>query len=228
MSTATIARVCGVIAASTADGSRLSVDASTSANTGVAPSRMKQFAVATNEIGDVITSSPSPRPKPWQRRCRPAVPLVTVTAYGAPTRSAKSSSKRSITGPIESLPERSTSRTSSSSRCPMYGLESGIRVIATTDRRPLTPGRAGLRPGLASEAAKRRYSRFGGSALRDGGVLEPVAPALAAAADGFEVGLLERERHRPGRPDLVVVDRADRGHLGRGADHEDLVREVEV
>jgi hypothetical protein len=41
---------------------------------------MKQFAVATNEIGDVITSSPSPSPSPWHNRCRPAVPLVTATA----------------------------------------------------------------------------------------------------------------------------------------------------
>ena len=104
MSTATIARVRGVIAASTAAGSRFSVDASTSANTGAAPSRMKQFAVATNEIGDVITSSPGPSPSPWQSRCSPAVPLVTATACGAPTRSAKSSSKRSIAGPIERRP----------------------------------------------------------------------------------------------------------------------------
>ncbi len=62
MSTATIARVRSVIAASTAAGSMLSVTGSTSAKTGVAPSRMKQFADATNDSGDVIASSPGPSP----------------------------------------------------------------------------------------------------------------------------------------------------------------------
>ena len=62
MSTATMAFVRGVIAASTAAGSMFSVDGSTSAKTGNAPSRMKQFADATNDSGDVITSSPGPNP----------------------------------------------------------------------------------------------------------------------------------------------------------------------
>ena len=56
----------------------------------------------------------------------PRCPDDTAAAYGAPTFSAKSSSKRSIAGPSESRPDRSTSRTSSSSRSSMYGDESGI------------------------------------------------------------------------------------------------------
>ena len=80
MSTATIARVLAVIAASTADGSRFSVTGSTSANTGVAPSSRKQFADDTNESGEVITSSPGPSPAILQRRCSPAVPLETAAA----------------------------------------------------------------------------------------------------------------------------------------------------
>ena len=60
--------VRSVIAASTASGSRFSVRGSTSANTGVPPSRMKQFAEATNENGDVITSSPGPMPASRHRR----------------------------------------------------------------------------------------------------------------------------------------------------------------
>ena len=60
MSTATTAFVRSVIAASTADGSRFSVRASTSANTGVAPSKMKQFALEAKETGEVIASSPGP------------------------------------------------------------------------------------------------------------------------------------------------------------------------
>ena len=97
---------------------------------------MKQLAEATNEYGDVITSSPSPRPAIAQSRCSPAVPDETAAAYGAPTFSAKSSSKRSIAGPSESRPDRSTSSTSSSSRSSTYGDESGIcRMSAFTPRR---------------------------------------------------------------------------------------------
>ena len=72
---------------------------------------MKQLAEATNEYGDVITSSPSPRPAIAASRCSPLVPDETAAAYGAPTFSAKTSSKRSIAGPSESRPERSTSST---------------------------------------------------------------------------------------------------------------------
>src|SRR5215208_6013539 len=165
MSTATIARVRSVIASSTAPTSRSRVRASTSAKTGTAPSNMKQFAVATNEIGDVTTSSPGPRPAMWQSRWRPAVPLETAAANGAPTRSANSSSKRSITGPSESRPERSTSRTSSSSRSSRYGRESGIKGV------------------LSSLGARREC------------VLQPVLVPLGTAADRVQVGLLELEGH---------------------------------
>src|ERR671918_2426664 len=199
MSTATTARVRSPIAASTAAGSRLSVRESTSAKTGVAPSKMKQLAVATKEIGDVITSSPAPRPAMWQSRWRPAVPLETAAAYGAPTRSANASSNRSIVGPSESLPERSTSATSSSSRSSSQGLESPIVLTAATLRR-------------------------GGRHLDD---VEPVAPALAVALHRVEVCLLQLTRDRT-NADLAVVDRPDGSHLGRRADHEHLVGEIQV
>ena len=68
MSTATIAFVFGVTAASTAAGFMLSVRASMSAKTGVPPSWMKQFADAANEYGDVITSSPGLMPAITQSR----------------------------------------------------------------------------------------------------------------------------------------------------------------
>ena len=80
MSTAMMARVLGVTAASTAAGSRLNVLASMSAKTGCAPSYMKQFAEATNEYGDVITSSSGPMPAIRHARWRPAVPLETAAA----------------------------------------------------------------------------------------------------------------------------------------------------
>ena len=53
-----------------------------------------------------MTSSPGPIPAATQSMCSPAVPLETAAAYGAPTASAKASSKRSIVGPSESRPER--------------------------------------------------------------------------------------------------------------------------
>ena len=90
MSTATIAFVRGVTAASTAAGSRLYVRGSMSAKTGVAPSYIAQFAEATNEYGDVITSSPGPTPARCMQRCSPAVPDETAAQYGAPTASASS------------------------------------------------------------------------------------------------------------------------------------------
>src|SRR5581483_11530960 len=125
MSTATIAFVRGVIAASTARGSMLSVRASTSAKTGTPPSYTKQFADAANEYGDVITSSPGSMPAATQSRWRPAVPDETAAAYGAPTFAAKSSSNRSTIGPSDKRPERMTSTTSSSSRSSRNGPESG-------------------------------------------------------------------------------------------------------
>src|SRR4029450_5657592 len=130
MSTATTARVLSVIAASTAAGERFSVLGSMSAKTGGGPSYTAQFAEATNEYGDVTTSSPGPTPAVMQRRWRPAVPLETAAAYGAPTASANAPSNRSIVGPSESRPERSTSTTSSSSRSSSHGEE---RLIVRTD-----------------------------------------------------------------------------------------------
>jgi hypothetical protein len=78
MCTGRIAFVAGVIAASTAAGSRLSVRGSMSANTGLAPSYSAQFAEATKEKGVVTTSSPGPIPASRMHRCRPAVPLETA------------------------------------------------------------------------------------------------------------------------------------------------------
>ena len=60
------------------------------------------------------------------------MPLDTAAAYGAPTSSANASSKRSIVGPSESRPERSTSATSSSSRSSSHGLERPIVRTAAT------------------------------------------------------------------------------------------------
>src|SRR4051812_10683345 len=227
MSTATTAFVRGVIAASTAAGSRFNVRGSTSAKTGAAPSKMKQFALDAKEIGEVIASSPGPSPAIRHRRCRPAVPLETAATYGAPIRSAISSSKRSIVGPSDSRPERSTSSTSSSSRSSSSGRASGIPRTDVPGRLPLTVGEADSGGSLTTLAAGTPEGRCSSLGRRGRGVLEPLGPALAAAPRGVQVGLLDLERDRPDS-DLDVVHGAERRHLGRGARHEGLVGEVEI
>src|SRR5439155_1130052 len=57
--------------------------------------------------------------------------------------------------------------------------------------------------------------------------LEPLPPALARAPHRVQVPLLDLERNRPDA-ELVVVDGPQRRHLGGGAAHEHLVREIEV
>src|SRR6476659_4853563 len=164
---------------------------------------MAQFAEATNEYGDVITSSPGSMPATMQSRWRPAVPLDTAAAYGAPTAAASSSSKRSMVGPSESRPDRSTSSASSSSRSSSQGEERPISRRATL---------TGLRLG------------FGGHHVDD---VEPVRPLLAATVDGVEIRRLDLLRHRTDA-ELLVVDGTHRRHLRRGSGHEELVREIEV
>ena len=63
-----------------------------SANTGRAFSYTTALAVATNENGDVTTSSPAPTPTARSARCSPVVPDETAQAWRAPTRSANACS----------------------------------------------------------------------------------------------------------------------------------------
>src|SRR5439155_19422062 len=178
MSTATTAFVRSVTAVSTASGVRLYVCGSMSANTGVAPSYMAQFADATNEYGDVITSSPGSTPASRMQRCSPAVPDETAAQHGAPTASANMDSNLGPVGPSESHPERSTSSTSSSSRSSIQG---ALRLILVA-------------------VLKRSRPRE----LRDR--IEPLRPPLALPAHRREIRVLNRDRHRPD-PDLGVVAR---------------------
>ena len=70
------ARVRGVIARSTAAGSRLYVPGSMSTNTGVPPALWIAPAVAKNVNGVVMTSSPGARLSAWSGRSRASVPLA--------------------------------------------------------------------------------------------------------------------------------------------------------
>ena len=78
-----IALVRGVIAASTAAGSRLNVSGSMSAKTGVAPTRWIELAVAKNVNGLVITSSPGPTSSAISARIRASVPDAQPMAWRA-------------------------------------------------------------------------------------------------------------------------------------------------
>ena len=138
----------------------------------------------------------------WQSMCSPAVPLETAAAYGAPTRSAKSSSNRSIAGPSDSRPERRTSRTASSSRSSRYGRESGTRVSVFT-------------PPLAPRSRPSRTRATAPSARSCRGTV-----SRYAVWSSFVTG--------PGGPMHAVVHLADRRHLGGGAGHEDLVGRYEI
>jgi hypothetical protein len=105
------------------------VTGSMSANTGRARSNTAALALATNENGDVTTSSPSDTPTARSARCSPAVPLDTALAWAAPSRAANASSKAGTRGPSESWPERSTSASASSSSSPRTGRASGIGSV---------------------------------------------------------------------------------------------------
>ena len=110
------------------------------------------FALATNENGEVTTSSPSLTPAARSARCSPAVPDETAEAQGAPRNAAKASSKAGTRGPSESCPERRTSRTSSSSSVPRTGWASGISSGSafTPQRAPARGRRAAARDGCSA------------------------------------------------------------------------------
>ncbi len=121
MWTGSSAAVRSVTAAAAAAGSRLSVTGSMSAKTGRARSKTGALAEATNENGEVMTSSPSLTPTARSARCRPLVPEETALACAAPTRAANASSNAGTRGPSDNCPDRRTSMTARSSSAPRTG-----------------------------------------------------------------------------------------------------------
>src|SRR5208282_5467921 len=109
----------------TCSGSRFSVSAETSANTGVAPWYKMQLAVAQKVMGVVIAASPRPNPAAKAAPCNAAVPELKLTACRAPTHAANRSSNSPTFGPVVSQSDFRTSTTawmSASSRlCRPYG-----------------------------------------------------------------------------------------------------------
>ena len=104
-----IAFVRDVSRRSTSAGSRFSVAASTSANTGVAPTRAIDSAVAKNVNAGQMTSSPAPIPSASRTSTSASVPFATPTVSGTPRYSAASCSKAATFGPNTNVPCSSTS-----------------------------------------------------------------------------------------------------------------------
>ena len=86
-----------------------------SANTGVAPFCQTELAVAMNDIGGTITSSPGPIPDTYRASCSAVVQFVVATASGAPTRAAKAASNSRTRGPWATQPVAMVAATASPS-----------------------------------------------------------------------------------------------------------------
>ena len=97
--TGRMARVRGVMRSATRRASRLPVAASTSTNTGVAPTSNTASAAAMNENGVVITSSPALMPSAIRAMTSASVPEDTVMQWRAPVRAASRASSSATSGP---------------------------------------------------------------------------------------------------------------------------------
>ena len=105
--TGRIARVRGVIAASTWSGSIVHLSASTSTNTGSAPAATAAYGVAANVSAGTITSSPQPMPSALSATSMVTVPLAITTPCRRPGRRRSPPRTR---GPRSRLGEPSTGR----------------------------------------------------------------------------------------------------------------------
>src|SRR5919197_2889183 len=219
MWTGSSAAVRSVTAAASASGSRLSVRGSMSANTGRAPSNSITLALATNENGEVTTSSPADTPTARSARCSPAVPLDTALACGAPTHWANSRSNSGTRGPSESWPERSTSITAASSSRPRRGLASGMVSVAVVMRRGSGAARRAGSPRLRSRHVGRR-GPLAAAAARLLGVGERVDQRLPRRRDDV---LVDADR----APDVLAVGGVDE-HARRGAGAVVLVEDAHL
>ncbi len=126
--TGMMALVRGVIAASTLSRSILCVRASMSANTGVAPTSIITLAVATQEFGVVMTSSPAPIPAMRSAISIVQVPELNVRTGRPPKYSDRRASSACTFGPLVSQPERSTSATDAIVASSMVGLVNGRKA----------------------------------------------------------------------------------------------------
>src|SRR5580658_9074385 len=113
------------------DRSMLRVIGSTSTNTGLPPARTITLAVATQDSGVVITSSPGPTPASDMAISMPPVAELNART-GRPAKYADSVASNSRTcGPLVIQPERSTSATPAMVASSIEGRVNGRNSLLT-------------------------------------------------------------------------------------------------
>jgi len=126
--TTTIARVQGVIEASTASGDRQRFALSTSAKTGVAPLNATAWTVDANVRGGTMTSSPGDSVNAANARCNAAVHELVATTCVAPRNEPNSCSNAAVSGPDAVQPRRRTRAVASASRSSYSGRKTGMTL----------------------------------------------------------------------------------------------------
>src|SRR4051794_16309827 len=124
--TTSTARVAGVSTASMVLAVRLSVVASTSANTGIAPTARGALAVAMYDSDGTTTSSSGPRSSTESASCNAAVPDDAATPWAAPTRAASTCSNSAVRGPCATQPDATTSARARASSVSSHGFMTGM------------------------------------------------------------------------------------------------------
>jgi hypothetical protein len=140
-STARIALVLGVIAASIRAESILYVSGRMSTNTGRARSNSRQLADAMKLNGVVMTSSPSPIPSARTIRCRADVPLLTATPCATPATAANPASNSGKRGPKLRCELLRTPRTADSSEASIHCEDNGTFMYGLVSFIYHSPGR---------------------------------------------------------------------------------------
>src|SRR5436190_1332803 len=129
-----IARVRGVIAASTRSGSIVHVSRVTSTITGSAPAAIGAYTVAANVSAGTITSSPHPIPSALSATSIVTVPFAIRIPWRAPWYAANASSNAAALGPGSGnpphRPPRTTASTAATSSSSPWG-QSGYGVVLT-------------------------------------------------------------------------------------------------
>src|SRR5260221_94863 len=133
MCTAMIARVRGVMRASTSSARMHQQLGSASTSTGVAPARTTASAQEMIVNVGMMTSSPGSRASASMANSNAAVPLLTATPYARSQYDAHACSNRVRYVPADEIqPERSASMTASISGTPMCASGRPLEVICST------------------------------------------------------------------------------------------------
>ncbi len=223
-----IARVRGVSTRSIVSAVRLPLSRSTSAKTGLAPSRIAQLADAMNVRGVTTTSSPGPMRHMRRASSSATVPFMSAIARFTPRCAAysRSNSRPSVAGPVVDLAAREdcdrpprahrphSAATQFMGAFPGRGTPNTVAPSGTSRRQACTRAHRSRRrrsgcPALRRHRCRTRYARPTGH----------VAGQVCARADVHRL----REPAvmvygRPGVHDAAAPDRGADGDHGAGTD----------